>query len=108
MSIGQHKIGKLFLNVRNQVYSGFGGVFSKKVYTTEEFNKYNVDGVTAEALPKAPANPFRKRPTKIIYDKNEYHMFKLPSEKHFLLSGFDYETLFGYKKGMSHSSHLKA
>lgn len=34
----------------------------------------------AEGLPKAPINPYRKRPVKLVYDKNEFWMFRLPSE----------------------------
>jgi hypothetical protein len=41
---------------------------------------YDQDGITAASLPRAPVNPYRKRPTKIVYDKNDFHMFRLPSE----------------------------
>ncbi len=37
------------------------------------------------ALPAAPRNPYRKRPTKIAYQKNDYLRFRLPSEEAFLL-----------------------
>ena len=43
----------------------------------------------SEKLPRAPINPYRKRPIKLHYDLNEYHMFRLPSENHFLLGSFD-------------------
>jgi hypothetical protein len=46
-------------------------------------------------LPPSPQNPYRKRPVKLVYDKNEYHMFMLPSEKAFLLGSFDHEDVFG-------------
>ena len=46
---------------------------------------YTPDGVSANQLDEAPRNPYRKRPVKLIYDKNEFHMFRLPSEKAFLL-----------------------
>ena len=59
-------------------------------------------------LPPSPANPYRKRPVKLVYDKNEYHMFMLPSEKAFLLGGFDHEDMFGKRKGTNHSPHLRA
>lgn len=42
------------------------------------------------SLPKAPANPYKKRPVKLVYDKNEYYNFRLPSEHHFLLSSYDH------------------
>ena len=56
----------------------------------------------------APKSAFRKRNTKMIYDKNEFHMFRLPSEDSFLLSGFDKDEIFGLRKGVSHSPHIKA
>ena len=34
-------------------------------------------------------------------------MFKLPSEKAFLLGGFDYNDLFGERKGINHSPHIR-
>lgn len=59
-------------------------------------------------LPRAAANPYKKRPMKLVYDKNEYHSFRLPSENHFLLGGFDQEDLFGKRKGIDHSPHIRA
>ena len=35
-------------------------------------------------------------------------MFRLPSEKAFLLGGFDSEDIFGARKGINHSPHLRA
>ena len=35
-------------------------------------------------------------------------MFRLPSEKAFLFASFDYEALFGQRKGMAHSPHIRA
>ena len=69
---------------------------------------YNVDGVTAEQLPQAPSSPYRKRPVKITYDKNDFHMFKLPSEKAFLVGSFNYNDLFGDRNGINHSPHIRA
>lgn len=62
----------------------------------------------AAELPMAPVSAFRKRPVKLHYDKNEFHMFRLPSEDHFLLSSFDRSDLFGKRKGIQHSPHIKA
>ena len=64
--------------------------------------------VNTQGLPLAPNSAFRKRPTKMVYDKNEYHMFRLPSEDAFLLGGFDRDELFGKRKGISHSPHIQA
>ena len=35
-------------------------------------------------------------------------MFRLPSEKNFLLSSYDYEDLFGQRKGITHSPHIRS
>ena len=64
--------------------------------------------VRAEGLPRAPVSAFRKKPVKLQYDMNEYHMFRLPSEKAFLFGSFDYNELFGRKKGITHSPHIQA
>lgn len=53
-------------------------------------------------------NPYRKRPLKLKYDKAEFYAFRLPSEQHFLLSAFDQEDLFGKRKGIDHSPHIRA
>ena len=58
-------------------------------------------------MPYAPKNPYRKRPVKLIYDKNDFWMFKLPSEKAFLLGGYDYNDLFGERKGINHSPQIR-
>ena len=70
---------------------------------------YNQDTkVDTEGLPLAPRSAFRKRPTKLTYDPNEYHMFRLPSEETFLLGGIDKDELFGKRKGITHSPHIMA
>ena len=35
-------------------------------------------------------------------------MFRLPSEKAFLLGGFDSQNLFGARTGLKHSPHIRA
>ena len=35
-------------------------------------------------------------------------MFRLPSEKAFLLGSFDYKDLFGDRNGINHSPHIRA
>jgi hypothetical protein len=35
-------------------------------------------------------------------------MFRLPSENHFLLGSFDQDDLFGKRKGIEHSPHIRA
>ena len=62
----------------------------------------------ASGLPRAPESAFRKRPVKLHYDKNEYWMFRLPSEQAFLFGAFDTSELFGKRKGITHSPHIQA
>ena len=63
-----------------------------------------IDGST---LPQAPASAFRKRPTRLTYDKNEFYQFRLPSEHSFLMQNFDSATIFGKREGLNHSPHIK-
>ena len=35
-------------------------------------------------------------------------MFRLPSEKAFLFGGFDYNDLFGRRKGINHAPHIRS
>ena len=62
--------------------------------------------VDTSDLPVAPKSAFRKRPVKLRYDKNEYWMFRLPSEQAFLFGAFDTSDLFGKRKGITHSPHI--
>ena len=91
MSIGQHKIGKMFMGLRASINSGMSSLYTHKGKdcTLPQTTQYNVDGVTADQLPKAPQNPYRKRPVKLNYDINDFHMFRLPSEKAFLLGSLN-------------------
>jgi len=63
--------------------------------------------VSGHNLPHAPESPYRKRPLKLVYDKNDYHAFRLPSEHAFLLGSFDTEDIFGKRKGINHSPHIR-
>ena len=108
MSIGQHKLGKAFIGFRASISGGLNSLFSSKSASIPQTSPYNIDGITADQLPKAPANPYRKRPVKVVYDKNDFHMFRLPSEKAFLLSSFDSNDIFGARKGIQHSPHIRA
>ncbi|CDW89225.1 UNKNOWN [Stylonychia lemnae] len=97
-------IGKLLQKTRNDLWQGLIAVSVKKEYNINDAAK-NVSG---HNLPKAPENPYRKRPLKLKYDKNDYHAFRLPSEQAFLLGGFDTEDLFGKRKGINHSPHIRS
>ena len=108
MSIGQFKLGKAFVSFRAAVGGGLEGLFSSKTAELPQVKPYNIDGITADSLPRAPASPYRKKPVKIEYDKNDFHMFRLPSEKQFLLGSYDHADIFGARKGIQHSPHIRA
>lgn len=77
-------ISKFMNKVKSDTYKTVLSVSVQKNYDINEPYKE-----TAVGVPKAPANPYRKRPLKLQYDKNEYYMFRLPSENQFLLGSFD-------------------
>lgn len=108
MSIGSHKVGQMFTAMRTGVASGFSSLYGKKSQTLPQAEPYNINGITSAQVPPTPSNPYRKKPVKLVYDSNEYHMFRLPSEKAFLLGSYDYEDVFGQRKGINHSPHLRA
>lgn len=60
------------------------------------------------SLPRAPDSAFRKRPVKLSYDKNEFWMYRLPSENHFLMQNFDKNDLFGKRHGIDHAPKYQA
>jgi hypothetical protein len=84
-------LSKTLSKVKDSLPSGtLSAVASRVTVAAQPYDfldglKYN----GGERLPHAPANPYRKRPLKLHYDLNEYHMFRLPSENHFLLGTFD-------------------
>ena len=96
-------LGKMLKNGRLELYQGLLALSSKKTYDLSANYRESAGDV-----PHAPANPYRKRPMKLKYDKNEYHSFRLPSENHFLLGSYDHEDLFGKRKGIDHSPHIRA
>lgn len=61
---------------RTQLYDGLLAISTKKTYDITDAYKNE----TATGLPEASANPYKKRPMKLVYDKNEFHSFRLPSE----------------------------
>ena len=91
------------LGLRAMVNSGFNSLFTG---SSKEFGfsqPYNVDGVSIDSVPKSPLNPWRKRPVRLTYRTTDYQMFRMPSEKTFLLGGYDYNGLFGKRKNTDHS-----
>jgi len=96
-------LGKMLQRGRLELYEGLLSLSSKKTYDlADNFRQSGAD------LPQSDANPYRKRPMKLKYDKNEYYSFRLPSENHFLLGSFDHEDIFGKRKGIDHSPHIRA
>ena len=96
-------ITKAFNSFKTQLASNVAATQS-----TKRFEYLGESKVDPAGLPLAPKSAFRKRPTKMVYDSNEYHMFRLPSEDAWLLGSFDRDELFGKRKGISHSPHIKA
>ena len=98
------------MSLRASVSSGFSMLWTSNAShehpTAREFK--SPEGITAEQLPRAPLNPWRKRPVKLTYDRTDFEMFRLPSEKAFLLGGYDYADLFGKRKGIQHAPHIKS
>ena len=99
-------LGKALQRGRTELYEALLAVSTKRTYDLTEALR-EPKGI-ANGLPTAPANAFKKRPVKLQYDKNEYYSFRLPSENHFLLSAFDQEDLFGKRKGIDHSPHIRS
>jgi hypothetical protein len=96
-------LGKALQKGRIQLYEGLLAPSSKKTYDISE----SMRGHGGD-LPHEVPNPYRKRPMKLKYDKNEFYSFRLPSENHFLLGSFEHEDLFGKRTGIEHSPHIRA
>ena len=109
LNTGTHGLGMMLMSSRSTmakaaVVTSNTRYFSSGQPTVSAVKPYE----GGENLPRAPLSVYRKRPVKLIYDKNDYHMFRLPSEKQFLLGSYDYEDLFGQRKGTNHSPHIRA
>lgn len=90
-------------------FNAFKAAFANGVSTVQSTKVYDITTTAKneeQGLPLAPQSAFRKRPTKLVYDKNEYHMFRLPSEDGLLLGTMDRDELFGKRKGITHSPHI--
>ena len=96
-------LGKFWQGAKSGISNGAAAVQINTNYNLD--SSKNID---SEGLPQAPFNPYRKRPVKLTYDKNEFYMFRMPSENTFLLGSFDKEDLFGKRKGIQQSPHIKA
>jgi len=99
-------LGKVLAKSRQDIYDAMLSISTKKTYDLTQ--SLREPSGTASGLPNQTPSAFKKRPMKLVYDKNEFHAFRLPSENHFLLSGFDQEDLFGRRKGIEHSPHIRA
>ena len=106
--IGSHSIGTLITSIRSKVRLSIYGMWSNTKWLHPAARPYVNEEVSIASIPKAPINPWRKRPHKLVYDRNEFHMFRMPSEKQFLLSSFNYNDLFGARQNTNHSPHIRA
>lgn len=91
------------MKAKSTVFTGLNKMQSGKTYELAEGQKSDPTG-----LPIAPKSAFRKRPVKLTYEANDFHMFRMPSENDFLFSGMDKADIFGYRKGMQHSPYMQA
>ena len=87
-------LGKVTGKVQSAASEGTKAAAASKF---ELFAGAKMDG---SHLPKAPQSAFRKRPVSLTYDKNEFYMFRMPSENTFLLQNFDKTALFGTRHGL--------
>ena len=56
MSIGKHSFGKMFMTFRSTINGGLSSLYTHKGQhlNVRDTTPYDVDGVTADSLPKAP------------------------------------------------------
>ena len=83
---------------------GILGATSTKHYDIMEGTKIPTS-VSSKLNPDVPSS-FRKRPQKLIYDRNEFYMFRLPSENFFLLGSYDTQDIFGKRRGIEHAPYI--
>eukprot|EP00344_Euplotes_crassus_P011259 CAMPEP_0196995796 /NCGR_PEP_ID=MMETSP1380-20130617/1837_1 /TAXON_ID=5936 /ORGANISM="Euplotes crassus, Strain CT5" /LENGTH=142 /DNA_ID=CAMNT_0042411579 /DNA_START=37 /DNA_END=465 /DNA_ORIENTATION=- len=89
---------------------------TKRMYPSRAFSSFDTIAESDSARSDydksyaAPvkANPYRKRPTKFTYDKNEFDKFIYPSERRFLYGSFDQKDIFGERKNINHSPYISA
>ena len=86
----------------------FSSKFEMPIGSTQEYVLPQVKKQDTSGLPPTQQSAFRKRPVRLNYDSNEFHMFRLPSENKFLLGSLEAEDIFGKRKGIQHSPHIKA
>lgn len=98
--------GKVLQRSRGDILDSLTSIASKRTYDLSA--TLLAPPGSAANLPQAPASPYKKRPMKLVYNKAEYYAFRLPSENAFLLSSFDNEDIFGKRKGIEHSPHIRA
>ena len=98
----------MFMRFRQGLTTFTHPIWSQHAYRLPEHQPFSQGGLTAENVAPTPQGVYRKRPVKLFYDANEFHMFRLPSENQFLLSNFNKTEIFGERKGITHSPHIKA
>ena len=89
--------GKTLLIPKNQA----------RAFSTVHFRPLNLE--KDPSLPASERNVFKKRATKLKYNKTDYFQHLLPSEKqHFFQGDFDIHNIFGKRMNTRHSPHIKA
>lgn len=78
-----------------------------KTITKDDYDITSYTLKKNDQLPVKNANAFRKRPTDLQYDPNEFHSFLLPSEKMLTYSVFDVKDVFGKRKNSRHSPYVR-
>jgi len=60
-----------------------------------------------EYLPRQKINPFKKNPLQVVYDRNDFQSFVLPSKRSQIYGIWGTEELFGVKRWRNDSPYIK-
>jgi hypothetical protein len=60
-----------------------------------------------EYLPRKKINPFKKNPLQVVYDRNDFQSFVLPSKRSEVYGIWGTEELFGVKRWRNDSPYIK-
>ena len=91
-------IGKLVAS--NKAHFSTNNASKAAAQAGERLDLLGATKLDGSNLPRASESAFRKRPVRLIYDKNEFWSFRLPSESAFLMGSFDKGSLFGTRHGL--------
>jgi hypothetical protein len=99
------------LLIENQ--KGIQGEKHKKLldlYTPNDavVDKINIPyEIRGEYLPRKKINPFKKNPLQVVYDRNDFQSFVLPSKRSEVYGLWGTEELFGVKRWRNDSPFIK-